>query len=50
MDEAEIVHCLDRQHALCHVEARDVLRERIVLDEHGHQVSSRQELHDEVEI
>jgi hypothetical protein len=38
MNEAELVDCFD---ALGHVEACDILRECVVLDEHGHQVAAR---------
>jgi hypothetical protein len=50
MDEAEVVHGLDRENALGDVEPRHVLREGVVLDQHRHQVSSSQELHDEVQV
>ena len=45
MDEAELVDRLERQDALGDVEARDVLGERVVLDQHRHQVAAGQELH-----
>jgi hypothetical protein len=41
MNEAQLVDCLDSQHTLGHVEPRHVLREGVVLDEHGHEISSR---------
>lgn len=41
MNKAELVDCFDRKHALGHVEACDILRESVVLDEHGHQVAAR---------
>ena len=50
MDETEVMHGLDRENALGDIESRHVLRERIVLDQHRHQVSSSQELHDEIQI
>lgn len=50
MNEPKLVDRLDRQHTLGHVEPRDVLGEGVVLDEHGHEVASGQELHEEVEV
>ena len=50
MNEAEVVHGLDRENALGDVEPRHVLRKSVVLDQHRHQVSSSQELHDEVQV
>ena len=41
MNKAELVDCFDRKHALGHVEPRDILRESVILDEHGHQVAAR---------
>ena len=48
MDETELVNGFNCQDALCDIEPCDILGESIVLDEHSHQVPSRQELHDEV--
>ena len=50
MDETKVMHGLDRKNALCDVEPGHVLGEGIVLDQHRHQVSSRQELHDEIQV
>lgn len=50
MNETKVMHGLDRKNALGDIEPRHVLREGIVLDQHRHQVSSSQELHDEVQI
>ena len=50
VDEAELVDGLDGEDALGHVEARDVLGERVVLDEHRHEVAAGEELHQEVEV
>lgn len=50
MNEAQLVNALERQDALGHVEARYVVRECVVLDEHRHQISARQELHQQVEV
>ena len=40
MDETKLVDGLYCQHTLCDVEARNVLGEGVVLDEHHHQISS----------
>lgn len=49
MDEAQFVNSLDRETYLSHVEASDIFREDFILNEHGHQISSRQELHEHVQ-
>lgn len=50
MDEPKFVNGLDSKHALGNIESCDIFRERVVLDKHGHEISTRQELHDEVEV
>lgn len=40
--------CLDSEGAFCYVETTDVLRESVILDKHGHEISARKELHDQV--
>ena len=50
VNEAYLVHGFNREDTLRDVETGDVLREGVVLDEHRHQISSWQELHDEVEV
>jgi hypothetical protein len=47
--EAELVYGFYRKHNLGHVEARNVFGEDLVLDQHGHQVTTRQKLHEHVE-
>jgi hypothetical protein len=42
------VHSLDSQNDFCHVESCDILAEDLILDEHRHQVTTRQELHEHV--
>jgi hypothetical protein len=49
MDEPKFVHGFDSQDDLGHVESRDVFAKDLVLDEHCHQVTTRQELHEHVE-
>lgn len=49
MDEAQLVDRLDGEDDLGDVEAGDVLREDLVLDEHCHQVTAGQKLHEHVE-
>lgn len=48
MDETELVNGLNSENDLCHIESCDVLCENLVLDEHGHQITTRQELHEHV--
>lgn len=49
VDEAQLVDSLDGQDDLGDVEAGNVFGEDLVLDEHGHQVSTGKELHEHVE-
>jgi hypothetical protein len=48
MYKAKLVDSLDSECDLSHVEASDVLCENLVLDEHSHQITTRQELHEHV--
>lgn len=49
VNETQLVNSFDSQNDLSNVEASDVLREDLILDEHSHQVTSRQELHQHIE-
>ena len=49
MDEAQLVYRLYGEDNFCHVEACDILGEDLILDEHGHQVTTGQELHEHVQ-
>jgi hypothetical protein len=49
VDEAQLVHSLNSQNDFCHVESCDILAEDFILDEHCHQVTTWQELHEHVE-
>lgn len=48
MNEAQLVHSFDSQNNFGHVEPGDVLTKDLVLNEHCHQVTTRQELHKHV--
>lgn len=48
MNEAQFVHCLQSKCDFGHVETGNVLGEDLVLDQHGHQITTRQELHEHV--
>lgn len=50
MDETKFVYGFDSQDTFCDVEASNVLGKGIVLDQHSHKITSRQELHDQVQI
>lgn len=41
MDETHLVNSFDRKDAFSDVEPGNVFRESVVLDEHGHQVTTR---------
>jgi len=45
MDETHFMDRFDSQDQLCHVEARDIFTKGVVLDEHGHEITSREKLH-----
>lgn len=49
MDETELVDSFNGENNLRHIESCDVLRENLILDEHSHQVTTRQELHEHVQ-
>jgi hypothetical protein len=49
VDEAQLVHSFNSQNDFSHVEPCDVLAKDLILDEHCHQVSTWQELHEHVE-
>ena len=49
MDESKLVDSLNGKCDLGHVKPRDTLREDFVLDQHGHQITTGQELHEHVE-
>ena len=48
MDEAQLVYSLDGKNDFCHVESGDILAEDLILDEHCHQITTGQELHEHV--
>ena len=48
MDEAIFVNCLNSKDDLSYVESSDILREDLILDQHCHQITSRQKLHQHV--
>ena len=49
VDESKLVDSLNRKNTFGHIEAGNVFRERVVFDEHGHQVTTWQKLHKHVE-
>ena len=50
MDEAELVDRFNRKNTLCDVETGDVFGECVILYQHRHEIASRQELHDQIEV
>jgi hypothetical protein len=49
MYEAELVNSLNGKCDFSHIETSNVLCEDLVLDEHGHKITTGQELHEHVE-
>jgi hypothetical protein len=50
MKETKLVHSLDGHYDLSHVESSNVLGENLILDQHGHQITTGQELHQKVKV
>lgn len=50
VNEAHLVDILDGEDTFGNIEPGHVLREGVVLDQHSHQISARQELHDQVQV
>ena len=50
MDKAELMDIIDGESRLRDVELRAVLRKCILLHEERHHITTRQKLHDEVEV
>ena len=50
MQEAKFMNSFDGHNDFCHVESSNILRENFILDQHGHQVTTRQEFHQEVKV
>jgi len=50
MDVSKVMDGLDCQNALGHIETRHIFGKDIVLHEHGHQIASGKELHDQIEV
>lgn len=50
MDETQFVNGFNRQDTLRHIKPRNIFSECIILDEHGHEIATREELHDEIKI
>ena len=48
MDKAQLVDSFYGENNLCHVESCDVFCEYLILDEHGHQITTGQKLHEHV--
>ena len=49
MNEAKLMDGFYSKGDLSHVEASDILGEDLILDKHGHQITTRQELHQHVQ-
>lgn len=49
MNKTKFVHSLNSQGNLSHVETCDIFGEDLILDEHSHQITTGEELHEHVE-
>lgn len=49
MDEAKLMDSVDGKYTFCDVEPSDILGECIIFNEHGHEVPTREELHDKIQ-
>ena len=49
MNETQLMHSFDGEGKLSHVKSGYVLRENVILDKHGHEITTRQELHQHVQ-
>lgn len=50
MNKSLLVDSIEGCHQLSHVESRDIFREDFILDEHGHQITTRQEFHQHIKV
>lgn len=49
MDETQFVNGFDGQDTFCYIKSCNWFAKDIVLDQHGHQISSRKEFHNEIQ-
>jgi len=50
VNESKAMDRFNREDTFCHVEARDVLGKRVILNEHSHQVTPGKKFHDQVQV
>ena len=50
VNETKLMNSLDSKNTLRDVETSNVFGEGVVLDQHRHEIASRQELHDQIEV
>ncbi len=50
MDISQVMYGFNGKYTLCHVKPRYIFRKNVIFHQHSHQISSRKEFHDEVEI
>jgi hypothetical protein len=50
MNEAELVNGLNGKNAFGDIESGHIFRERVVFDEHGHEIATREKLHNKIQI
>ena len=50
MQEAKFMNGFNGHDDFCHVESSNILRENFIFDQHGHQVTTRQEFHQEIKV
>lgn len=50
MNEPKLVNSFERKDTLCDVESSHVLGKSVVLDEHRHEISAGQKLHQKIKV
>jgi hypothetical protein len=49
VNEAKVMDCVNGKYTFCNVETRDIFGECVIFDEHGHEVTAREKLHDKIQ-
>jgi hypothetical protein len=49
VNEAKLMDCVDGKYTFCDIEPRDILGESVIFNEHSHEITAREELHDKIQ-